>query len=216
MFKKRIGDKLIKNSNKESLAKFEEQKQFVDSIIEAGEQWTDPDFPPEFESLCTNGSNAQFNKCKAYEWKRLSEMYPDGDVFKDGTEPGDIKQGELGDCYYLCTLASMAEVPERVYDRFITQEKNDAGIYLVTLFVNGVETPVILDDWIPTKYDQPAFAKAAGDEFWVCLLEKAWAKVHGCYTVMEGGFPLMASLHLQGVPGYELQHADYKEEEAKV
>lgn len=103
----------------------------------------------------------------------------------------------------------MAEVPDRVYDRFITREVNSAGIYLVTLFINGVETPVILDDWLPSMYGQPAFAKTSGGELWVSLMEKAWAKVHGCYTIAEIGQPLTASLHLQGVPGFMMTHTDY-------
>lgn len=110
----------------------------------------------------------------------------------------------------------MAEVPERVYSRFITKEINRAGIYMVTLFVNGVETPVIVDDHLPSIYGQSAFAKTASGELWVSILEKAWAKVHGCYTIMEGGFPLNASLHLQGVPGYQLDHKDYMDDVAKT
>lgn len=103
----------------------------------------------------------------------------------------------------------MAEVPERVYDRFITKQVNAAGIYLVTLYINGVETPVIVDDHLPTRNGDCAFAKTKDGELWVSLLEKAWAKVHHCYTIMEGGFTLTASLHLQGVPGYEWEHSDY-------
>ena len=107
----------------------------------------------------------------------------------------------------------MAEDTKRVERRFITKEVNSAGIYMVTLFINGVETPVIVDDHLPSKYGELAFAKANGGELWVSLIEKAWAKVHGCYTAMEGGVPLTASLHLQGVPGYQLDHEDYKDEE---
>ena len=63
---------------------------------------------------------------------------PNYEIFVDGAHPNDIEQGELGDCYFLATLSAIAEVPVRVYDRFLTREKNQAGIYLVTLFVNGV------------------------------------------------------------------------------
>jgi hypothetical protein len=34
--------------------------------------------------------------------------------------------------------------------------------------------------------------------------------------ITEGGFPLMASMHLQGVPGYQFNHDDYKSEPTKV
>lgn len=45
----------------------------------------------------------------------------------------------------------MAEEPSNIKMRFDTIEVNKAGIYLMTFFVNGILTPVIVDDWIPTK-----------------------------------------------------------------
>lgn len=47
----------------------------------------------------------------------------------------------------------------------------------------------------------------------MCLLEKAWAKLHGCYTKTEGGLPTMASTHLCGVPSYDVDHEDMVGEE---
>ncbi len=50
-------------------------------------------------------------------------------------------------------------MPSNILDRFETKEINKAGIYLVTLFVNGVQTPVVVDDWIPVNRNKrPAFA----------------------------------------------------------
>jgi len=56
----------------------------------------------------------------------------------------------LGDCYFLATLSALAEVPSRIESRFITKEANKCGIYAVTFFVNGIETPVIIDDFFPS------------------------------------------------------------------
>lgn len=38
-----------------------------------------------------------------------------------------------------------------------------------------------MDDYIPCDDKQPAFSQANGNELWVILLEKAWAKMHGSY-----------------------------------
>ena len=109
----------------------------------------------------------------------------------------------------------MAEVPGRVEHLFVTKEINPAGIYLVLLFVNGVRTPVIVDDFIPCNSDRtPCFAYSRGGELWVSLLEKAWAKCHGTYRKIEGGNPAFASIHLRGSPSRSYQikpHQSYNQ-----
>jgi Calpain family cysteine protease len=46
-------------------------------------------------------------------------------------------------------LSALAEDPERVKNVFITQKFNSAGIYLVLFYVNGILTPVTVDDYFP-------------------------------------------------------------------
>jgi len=75
----------------------------------------------------------------------------------------------------------MAEVPDRITECFINQTVNKAGIYLMKFWINGVETPVIVDDYFPTRNGKCAFAACKGDEMWVSILEKGWAKLHGSY-----------------------------------
>ncbi|CAM9267912.1 unnamed protein product, partial [Choristocarpus tenellus] len=64
------------------------------------------------------------------------------------------------------------------------------GKYKVRLFditKDGWRTFVI-DDRIPTRNDNPIFAKPNGNELWVILLEKAFAKYCGSYSAISGGF----------------------------
>ena len=57
-------------------------------------------------------------------WQRATDIYRGVTVFGNRIDPSDVRQGELGTCYFLATLSAMAENPERVKARFYTQEVN--------------------------------------------------------------------------------------------
>ena len=85
---------------------------------------------------------------------------------------------------------------------------------MVKFYINGTETPVVVDDWIPCHPNgRPAFASSREDELWVSILEKAWAKVHGTYARMEGGLPCFAASHLVGVPSESIRHDQIEDPE---
>lgn len=94
----------------------------------------------------------------------------------------------------------MAEIPERIQACFYTKEVNTAGIYLMSFFINGVKTPVIVDDWIPVRMGMPCFSTSRAEEMWAMLLEKAWAKLQGTYARTVSGRCDVALAHLMGVP----------------
>ena len=89
-----------------------------------------------------------------------------------------------------------------------TKRVNAAGIYLIKFFINGIETPVIVDDYIPVYKgtNKPAFAYSRDGELWVSILEKGWAKLHGTYARTEAGLPCFASSHLTGAPAETIMH----------
>jgi hypothetical protein len=111
----------------------------------------------------------------------------------------------------LAVLSSIAEDPKDVMALFHTKELNASGCYLVYFYINGVKKPVIIDDFLPCKNNQPVFAHSRDAEVWVCLLEKAWAKLHGSYVITEGGLPCFASYHMTGVPSHSIRHEEVKD-----
>lgn len=103
----------------------------------------------------------------------------------------------------------MAEWPERIRQIFVVQEANEAGIYAVYYYVMGVKVKIILDDYLPISFGHhPAFSQTHGSELWVCLAEKAFAKLLGNYEAVIGGDPTMAMNLISGAPSIRQIHSE--------
>lgn len=192
-----LGHKIIKTSQ------FEE---ILESCKNWNKKYTDNEFPPNETSLVNNWDllpESQRNKWKKFVWRRSSEIFgPDYNIFYQEIEPNDIKQGQLGDCYLLSSLSSLAERPHVVQKIFNPTEKNEFGVYSVWLNVNGIWKNIVIDDYFPCLSDKsgPAFSRANGNELWVLIIEKAYAKIFGSYFAIEGGNPAAALRDLTGAP----------------
>ena len=60
-----------------------------------------------------------------------------------------------------------------------------------------------MDDFIPCKWEKPVFTRAKGNELWVLLLEKAWAKIHGSYHRIKSGQAHLTMRDITGAPAYQ-------------
>lgn len=100
-------------------------------------------------------------------------------------------QGNLGDCYFLSSIAALAEVPDRIRKMFGKTDINPNGFYMVHVNLNGICREVIVDDYFPVTepLSTPIFAKPKDNEIWVMVLEKVWAKLRGSYHNISEGFP---------------------------
>eukprot|EP00937_MAST-01D_sp_MAST-1D-sp2_P002116 g2116.t1 len=112
-------------------------------------------------------------------------------LFHEGIEADDICQGELGDCWLLSALACVAEKhPELIKSCFVTREADKCGCYAVRLFdMRSTSWRTFwIDDRVPVHADgTPLFASPNGNEMWVLLFEKAYAKMVGSYSGLVGG-----------------------------
>lgn len=101
----------------------------------------------------------------------------------------------------MSALACLAEHPNLVKRLFLTQKYQQDGIYRVKFCKNGIWSVVTVDDYFPcTEHGGPIFSKAHGNELWVLLLEKAYAKLHGNYFNLRGGFAYEGMMDLTGAP----------------
>ena len=93
-------------------------------------------------------------------------------------------QGRIGDCYFLSAIAGLAEKDHRIKSIFGSLEISPSGIYMARILYKGVFQEVVVDDYFPvSKYSQTIMGAnpAKGEEIWVMVLEKCWAKLFGSY-----------------------------------
>lgn len=134
----------------------------------------------------------------------------------------DRFSGALGDCWLMAAMACMAEVIGGIDNLFITKEFDPRGMYTIQLFdgtadsCRGAWRKFTIDDYIPCDRRQwnngngravPKFSQPNGNELWVMLLEKAFAKLCGSYKNLEGGSTIWALRAMTGIKFcYSLTH----------
>jgi hypothetical protein len=140
-------------------------------------------------------------------------QYASGSLFQNGISYQDIKQGAVGDCYFLAGLGAVAlKSPETITDMFID---NGDNTYTVRFFDYGVADYVTVDRYLPTyggKFIYANMGNAYNDinnELWVALAEKAYAQMNesgalaqdttqNSYQAIEGGLGYFSMQHITG------------------
>ncbi|KAL0000054.1 hypothetical protein SO802_019656 [Lithocarpus litseifolius] len=192
-----------------------------EALCARGERhFTDQEFPPNDQSLFVDPENPPLKLQVVSEWMRPTEIVKESRLdsgpclFTGAANPSDVCQGRLGDCWFLSAVAVLTEV-SRISEVIITPEYNEEGIYTVRFCIQGEWVPVVVDDWIPCEAPgKPAFATSRkGNELWVSVLEKAYAKLHGSYEALEGGLVQDALVDLTGGAGEEI---DMRSSQAQI
>ena len=157
--------------------------------------FTDPTFPPEQTQLVNQQTK------KNLIWRRPYEMTKTPKFFVKTPHRRDAGQGELSDCWFVVAVASITlhrQIFERVVPMNQTFDKQNGytGLFHFHFWQFGHWYDIVVDDYLPfhRKTSQPwcSWNRQEPDEFWVSLIEKAYAKLNGGYRNLIGGAPIEA------------------------
>lgn len=169
-----------------------------------GTLFKDPVFPATAQSLFFKREPPP-----GLTWKRPREICKDPRLFVDGISTRDLHQGSLGNCWMVAAISCLASEPslwKKVIPDQMDQEWNPkrpdlyAGIFHFRFWRLGRWLDVVVDDRLPVSADGVLlFCRSATPrEFWSALLEKAYAKLNGCYEALEGGNTTEALIDFTG------------------
>ncbi|KAK7866738.1 hypothetical protein R5R35_003158 [Gryllus longicercus] len=170
----------------------EEETEEMQALV-AEQKYVDEDFPPPEE-----------------RWMRPHELVENPKMFVDGPSHMDIIQENLGDCWFLAVATVVAQHPDLIYQVIPADQplngKDYKGILIFRFWNVGKWTRVYIDDRLAvTKNKHLVYGKCTRkNEFWLPLLEKAFAKFHGGYHKIQGGYCDQAFLCLTGYICHQL------------
>ncbi|KAM9335908.1 calpain-5 isoform 1-T1 [Symphorus nematophorus] len=174
------------------------------ACLRRGALFKDPLFPAAAQSLFYKREPPP-----GLTWKRPREICKDPRLFVDGISTRDLHQGSLGNCWMVAAISCLASEPslwKKVIPDHVDQEWNPkhpdlyAGIFHFRFWRLGRWVDVVVDDRLPVSRDGVLlFCRSATPrEFWSALLEKAYAKLNGCYEALEGGNTTEALIDFTG------------------
>lgn len=147
------------------------------------------------------------------ESKGESRLYPS---FPRGINPDAVKQGVIGDCYFIAALSAVAKSDPDTIRKSI--QDNNNGTYTVT-FKGAPDRPITVK--APTEAEMGLYNSGRDNGVWATVMEKAYGKMRnsdrwfGAYTPQDaldgGGYTGEALKLVSGEKVYSLAASSNEE-----
>lgn len=196
--------------------------------------WSDADFRPDDSSVFIDETNPTLDLLgRPGMWPRLHEIYLNTKLQISVPlvdQNANIIQGEVGDCYFMSDLSII--LSERLTPEHLVIGDLAAGVFLARFYLSGRWRWYAVDSKIPSRQANdgvkfyPVYAEnkdaslawAQGGSVvdkspypipvscWLPIYQKAYAKAHGCYELIDGGFGKLAMVDIQGGYSKSISH----------
>ncbi|XP_051482024.1 calpain-10 isoform X3 [Apus apus] len=166
--------------------------------------YTDPTFPANDASIFFNYCTplAQFRG--EISWLRPTDICSAPRLFSNNPQDVQVKQGILGDCWFLCACVALQK-SKYLLNKVIPPgqpswaDESYQGRFTCRVWQFGHWVEVTIDDRLPCLGGKLCFSQCQTEDlFWLPLLEKAYAKVHGSYEHLWAGQVADALVDLTG------------------
>ncbi|XP_043836932.1 calpain-13 [Dromiciops gliroides] len=193
----------------DSIVRFKNQDftSLRDHCLRSGKLFKDDMFPANDSAIGQRLINEK--NIPNIKWSRPTPLSETGSphFILNGMSKFDMQQGSAGDCWFLAALGSLTHKPQLLAkivpaDQSFTQ--GYAGIFHFQFWQCGQWIDVVVDDQLPLKLEvsdeEYLFVHpcSGNNEFWPCLLEKAYAKLHGSYSQLHYGIMADSLVELTG------------------
>jgi hypothetical protein len=129
----------------------------------------------------------------------------------DKFSPNDVEQGNLGDCYLMASLASLARTEPATLEKMITPKPDGSyDVKLVEMEAAGAPvwtTVNVTSNFVTNRKGEEQYAQSGDQgELWVMLVEKAYSQLKGGYPAIDGGYSVDALATLTGRGSDRIAH----------
>jgi hypothetical protein len=162
--------------------------------------WEDLDYPSDVNLFGKDGDFPERFREKDYtiEFVRLEDESEDNHFFSCERSTNieyqfNLKRGIMSDKFFIGAVLMLFRKKEQFLTNLVLDYQNivenlKAGFCGFTFFINGEWRTVTIDTNLPWyQADEMALSIATSNKtsFWLCLLEKAYAKIHKTYDVLN-------------------------------